>query len=495
MAPRILVVEDEVIIATQLEERLRRMGYDVAGHSNSGEDAVKKALDLKPDIILMDIVMPGKLDGINAAERIKQELDIPVIFLTAFADDSLIDRAKRAEPLGYILKPYQENEIKAVIELSLYKIKLERELVSASLSLGRDHLAAALKIIEDGVMTTDRLGKVILLNKAAEELTGWKKEEAFGKNLPEVFCFKDEKSGDPCINLAELIISESAFKSINNRGTLSTKDGRKRTLALSCLPISDKEKNIGAVIVFRDITEIEKKEEKIITERKLESMGTLAEGIAHNFNNILTALLLNLDMAKTLVNSQDGVYERLIGAEKAGYRIKDLARKLLLFSKGVSANKKKSSISQLIRKTLSNSLRGSIVKSEFYPPDDLWPVLINVEQITNVLANLIDNAVEAMPEGGVIKITAENVFLEQNFILSAREGKYIKITIQDNGVGIPKGNLHKIFDPFFTTKKDIGSGLGLSSAYSAIKWHDGYIDVTSEVGVGTTFYIYLPACE
>jgi CheY-like chemotaxis protein len=241
--------------------------------------------------------------------------------------------------------------------------------------------------------------------------------------------------------------------------------------------------------VFRDITERQKMEEELVRAQKLESLGNLAGGIAHDFNNILTAILSNSNLAK--MYAQDNrITDRLTKVEKASLQARELTQQLLTFSKGGAPIKKPTSIAGLIKDSVSFALRGSNVRCHFYIPDGLWSVDIDEGQISQVINNLIINADQAMPEGGIIQVEVENVSLQEN-LLPIR-GNYVKLSITDHGVGIPQNYIQKIFDPYFSTKQK-GSGLGLSTSYSIIKNHDGYIDVGSEVGVGSTFHVYLPA--
>lgn len=244
---------------------------------------------------------------------------------------------------------------------------------------------------------------------------------------------------------------------------------------------------------LRDITERKRLEEESMKIQKLESLGILAGGIAHDFNNLLTAILGNISLAKIHTNPEDKIYERLAEAEKASMRAKDLTQQLLTFSKGGEPVKKTVSLKGLIHDTACFALRGSKTKCECRLPDNLWPVEIDEGQITQVFHNLLINADHAMPEGGVVDIHAENITStdDKTGVLPIL-GKYVKISVHDNGIGIPKDHLMKIFDPYFTTKQK-GSGLGLTSVFSIIRKHDGMITVESEQGKGTAFHIYLPA--
>jgi CheY-like chemotaxis protein len=223
---------------------------------------------------------------------------------------------------------------------------------------------------------------------------------------------------------------------------------------------------------------------------KMESISILAGGIAHDFNNILTAILGNITIAKMHINREDRSFKLLTEAEKASLRAKDLTQQLLTFSKGGAPVKKSVSISGLLKDTTEFALSGSKTSYNLCVPDDLWPVEIDAGQISQVINNLIINADQAMPGGGMITVHAENVTVGQNEH-PLQQGTYVKISITDEGIGIPHDHLQKIFDPYFTTKQK-GSGLGLAICDSIVRTHDGHITVESRLGVGTTFYIWLP---
>ncbi len=243
-----------------------------------------------------------------------------------------------------------------------------------------------------------------------------------------------------------------------------------------------------------DITEHKRMEEELLKAQKLESLSVLAGGIAHDFNNLLMGILGNLSLARMAVSPGDQINERLEAAEKATLRARDLTQQLLTFAKGGAPIKETASIAHLIGDTAEFALRGSNVRCDVRLPDDLWPVEVDEGQMSQVIQNLIINADQAMPEGGVLRIRAENVTVSSEGDLPLPPGRYVKVTFTDQGVGIPEEHLSKVFDPFFTTKQK-GSGLGLATAYSIIKRHGGHIAVESTLGAGTTFTIYLPASE
>ncbi len=255
--------------------------------------------------------------------------------------------------------------------------------------------------------------------------------------------------------------------------------------------------NVVGVIVTRDITEQKRLEEERLRATKLESVGLLAGGIAHDFNNILTSVFANIGLAKMISAKHpsptaETMTDRLSAAEKACLRARDLTKQLLTFAKGGAPVKSATSIRSIITDTVEFALRGSRVRCSLQLDDDLWAAEVDEGQISQVLQNLIINADQAMPEGGSIQLAAHNNTVMASSSLPLKPGKYVMVSVSDQGIGIPNEHLSKIFDPYFTTKQK-GSGLGLATTYSIMKRHEGHIAVSSSLGKGTTFTLYLPA--
>lgn len=271
--------------------------------------------------------------------------------------------------------------------------------------------------------------------------------------------------------------------------------GRRLRLETHAVPLRNENNEIIAALgVTRDITDRKILESELLKAQKLESIGLLAGGIAHDYNNLLTAILGNITLAKTYLSSEDKAFARLVDAENASLRAKDLTRQLLTFARGGAPVKKMASIPEVMKEAAGFALRGSKVQCEVSIPADLWPVEVDVEQMSHVIHSMVINADQAMPGVGTITIACRNAAIPANGPLQLKEGNYVQISIQDRGVGITKEHLPKIFDPYFTTKP-MGSGLGLATSYSIIKKHSGHIAVESTPEIGTTFHIYLPASE
>lgn len=368
----------------------------------------------------------------------------------------------------------------------------DRKLAEEKLAAEKEMLSVTLRSIGDAVITTDKNGIIILINSAAEHVTGWTQKEAAGTPLQEVFQIIDEKTRKPCENPVEKVLDQGKASDLDTDTVLVSKDGTEKIIANSSAPIRDRTSNIiGVVLVFRDITEKRKTEQELLRTQKLESLGILAGGIAHDFNNILTAILNNVTLAG-MYTADEKIKTRLTKVEKASLEAKSLTQQLLTFSKGGTPIKRITSIADLIKDSVSFALRGSNVRCHFYIQDDVWPAEVDEGQISQVINNLIINADEAMPGGGIIQVRAENAVIDSGSNLPLKPGEYVKVSIKDQGIGIPGEYLSKVYDPYFTTKQK-GSGLGLATAYSVINQHTGCIDVESEVGVGTTVRFWLPA--
>jgi signal transduction histidine kinase len=252
----------------------------------------------------------------------------------------------------------------------------------------------------------------------------------------------------------------------------------------------------GAMETLEDITEQKIAEEELLRRSKVESLGMFADGVAKDFDGLLTAILRNVFLAKISATDEDKIVEDgLAVAERAGLQAKELAHRLITFAQGGYPVRKLENLEQLLRESVKNVFNDSQVPCEISIAQDLWPSEIDSVQIKQVIENILINAREAVSDGGIVKLIAENIVTATN-IRTLGRGRYIRIIIKDNGVGIPKENLPRIFDPYFTTKEKSGRGgigLGLAICDSIIKNHEGLITVESVANVGTSFSIYLTA--
>jgi len=389
------------------------------------------------------------------------------------------------------------DQLGKLIQMIEYAIDVTgRKQDQADLAAEKERLSVTLRSIGDGVITTDISGKIVLLNRVAEELTGWRTEEAEGRPLEEVFHILNEQTGEVSENPATKVVSSGNVVGLAEHTVLLTRDGSKRRVADSGAPILDAESNIiGVVLVFRDVTEQLKTEKELLKVKKLESIGILAGGIAHDFNNILAAILGNINLALFDQDLKEKTKRLLSEAEKASIRAKELTQQLLTFSKGGEPVKEVASLDNVIRDSANFILLGDKVACIYDIPEDLCLVDIDKGQMSQVIQNIVLNAGHAMPEGGTIFISCQNLADDKEEAFPfAPDGRFVKISIQDSGIGMQENITEKIFDPYFTTKHG-GSGLGLAISQSIINKHHGHITVESTPGVGSTFTIYLPCSK
>lgn len=346
----------------------------------------------------------------------------------------------------------------------------------------------------DPIVVCDDKGIPIYVNPAFVRVFGWQFAEVKNEKIDFVPPGVEKET-------SEIIGLITGKKEISNLETKrKTKDGRIRDVSISAAAHFDEQgRYAGSVFQLRDITERKLLEAELLKMHKLESTGLLAGGIAHDFNNILSAILMNTQMA--LINMENPAMAAgfLRGVEAATGRAEKLARQLLTFAKGGTPVKKLASLEKFVREVVEFVLHGSNVKCEFDIADNLWPAEIDEGQMNQVIQNLIINARQAMPLGGVIRISLANVTFnrkpERELLGSDQEkDNFVMISIRDDGVGIQPENLGKIFDPYFTTKEK-NVGLGLSTTHSIVTRHNGRITVKSEAGLGSTFSIYLPASK
>ncbi len=493
----ILIVEDEILFAKNLQNTLISQGYQAPFICDNGKDAIVKAEEINPTLVLMDIMLKGKMDGIDAAEYLYFRLNIPVIFITAFADEKTLNRSRIAEPYGYLLKPISERELQTTIEMAIQKHRLENKLKEKE-----EWLSFILGNIEDAVFVTNNKLEINYINQAAESLTGLTQKETIGLPIKDILILQEM---DKIINLDKILnnVKNNNKKfEIMSEFSLIDKEHNKIPVNGSISPLwDDRNLFMGILIVIRDITSQKKIENEVLKLEKLESLSLLAGGIAHDFNNMLTAVIGNLSLCRLNNIKKDELNSYLEESEKACLRAKELTQQLMTYAKGGTLNLKTHDIRNVIQSIVSFIIHGSNIKPVYEFTDDLKLVNIDLSQIEQVIQNLVINAREAMADGGILTIIAENIIINDESLIKSpveniplKNGNYVKIIFKDNGNGIADKNIKKIFDPYFTTKPN-GTGLGLPTAFSLLKKHNGAISVESEIGKGTTFIIYLPASK
>ncbi len=495
---KILYLEDDEGLAYLLKERLEKNKQYSVETVNNGREGLERCLSGQFDILLVDLTMP-EMNGLEVIQAIKtQKHSIPAIMISGSGNEASAVKALKAGAYDYLMKDIDGNYLEllpSVIERTFEQDRIINEKLETEIALkeSEEKLRKITDSMLDAIITIDSSGLITFWNRAAEEMFGYAKEEVLGKNMHDLIAPK--KFHD------EIFKGMDGFKETGKGNIIG------KTLTLPALKkdgtefmadqsfSAEKIKGLWyATAIVRDITERLQMEEEIFKAQKLESVGVLAGGIAHDFNNILTAILGNTNLATILLTSGQTAktFETLKNIEKATMRASDLTQQLLTFSKGGEPIKATMSIVDLIKNSSSFALRGSNVKSDIFVSDDLWLVEVDQGQINQVINNLVINAVHAMPDGGVVKITAENLDGVKDIdTTTLKNDKFVRVSIKDHGVGIEKDIVRKVFDPYFTTK-ETGSGLGLASSYSIIRKHNGTITVESEAGKGSVFHVYLP---
>ncbi len=432
-------------------------------------------------VILFSFIIANYItDPINQLKEVSEKI-------TEGNFDVYID-IKTNDEIGQFAKTFKTmlNQLKLnIINLTETKKLLAEE---------KEKLTIILNSIADVIITIDINGEILFVNSRAEELIGYSINQLKGKHIADISIFNN-------MTINNITLVDIALKTIQHRNiikyphTFSIKDYKQNMhyVNVTCAPImSTTGKLLGVVIVLTDVTDKKRLEEEQLRSQKIESIAILAGGIAHDFNNILTGILGNISLAKLFADNNYKLIERLDAAEAASIQARELTQQLLIFSKGGAPVKSTTSIANILKDTVKFSLHGSKVTYEFDIDSNLWNVDVDISQFNQVINNLIINANQAMPYGGKIYIEAKNTIITPKEFPFLSPGKYIKISIQDEGVGIPAEHINRIFDPYFTTKSQ-GNGLGLAIVYSIIKRHDGHIEVESVLGKGTKFTIYIPA--
>lgn len=372
----------------------------------------------------------------------------------------------------------------------------ERKRAEQALRESEEKYRALFEGAVDGIYTlkvTNKGARVVDCNPQGLKLLGCRRLQEIISKSPLEFSAPTQPDGTPSVKLVEERLTAAlAGESPCFEWQCRRLDGTLFDAEVSVNHLTMKTERFVQAIL-RDITERKRMEKELQETQRIEALGVLAGGIAHDFNNILTAVMTNLSMARMWGDLNEDTSQMLADAEGATLRAKDLSQQLLAFAKGGSPIKRPVSVSKLLKDTIRFILSGSNVRCEYDLADDLWLLDADEAQIGQVIQNLIINADQAMPEGGIIKIRAENVMIEKTH-LNTKQGRHVKISIRDRGHGITEKQLPKIFDPFFTTKEK-GRGLGLATAFSIVRRHNGFIHVDSELGVGTSFHVHLPASK
>jgi two-component system cell cycle sensor histidine kinase/response regulator CckA len=524
MPARILITEDEMVVALDLEQRLTRLGYEICATAASGEESLSLATEFKPDLVLMDIQLQGELDGIQAAALIRSELDLPVVFLTANADEKTFQRAQLTHAASYLLKPFKERELQLCIELALTNHALQRQqreareqleqrviertalLTESNNSLRaemhtRIHAqeknraqAALLDKARDAIFVRSLDGLVTYWNLSAERLYGHPAREAIGRPADELTGSHDDTAHTHAL-AATLSEGEWIGELLHHR-----RDGTELLVESRWTLVRDDLTGdpLKILVVNTDMTERKKIEAQFLRAQRLESIGSLASGIAHDLNNVFTPLIMSGQLLgdATLADADRRMVDIMLASARRGA---DMVKQVLMFVRGTEGEREAfrlehlvKEVHHLIEETFPRSIR---IRSRF--DADLPLVMGDATRLHQVLMNLCVNARDAMETGGELTLHIEQRTLDASaatLIPGASAGDFLRLTVSDTGPGMTPEVLSKIFDPFFTTKAPgKGTGLGLATVQAIIHDHGGFLEVETAPGTGAHFHVHLPA--
>ena len=485
----VIIVEDEGLVALDLKRRLERMGYSVTARASGGREAVEKARETAPDLVLMDIFLGEDPDGIEAAEIIRERLYVPVVYLTAHSDGATLERAKATGPLGYVLKPFRDRELQIAIEMALYKHRAEMMIWES-----REWLAATLRSVGDAVIANDRNGAVSFMNVAAEMLTGWREEEARGRPLSEVLHLVDGATRAAQENPVSRVLREGRPHSLPGNILLVPKEGDPLPIEDSFAPIIDPQRGVlGAVLVFHDITKRREAERRIQQlneqlERNVAELDAFSYSVAHDLRaplrsiNGFSAILLE-DHERRL--DEDGK-KYLQNIRRASQRMCQLIDDLLRLSR--------MSFAGLRRTQVDLSALAWGVAQEFKKghPD-------------RSVEFFIQPGATAQGDPGLLKIALDNLLGNAWKFTGKRDGARIEFGqlnqheqrvyfVRDNGTGFDMACAKKLFGVFQRLHSDVefpGTGVGLATVQRIIRRHGGRVWAEGRVGQGACFYFTL----
>ncbi|MBW4523384.1 MAG: response regulator [Scytolyngbya sp. HA4215-MV1] len=493
VSAKILVVEDEVIVARTIANQLTQLGYTVVGTASSGAVAIDKANRTQPDLVLMDVVLKGAMDGVTAASQICQQQDVPIVFLTAYADENTLQRAKNTLPLGYIVKPFSPAELRVAVELALFKHQVERELRA-----NRAYLSTLLRSMHDAVMATDEQGLVTFMNPAAEALTGWRETDAFGKNAAEVLYLVDEVTDLLAEHPVTQVLETHEVAFLKEFTALVKRNGDRIPIGDSASPLQHQLAGIsGVVVVFWDMSAYRRSEllqKALEKEQELNQLKSqFVTTVSHEFRSPLAVIrtaaeLLELRGADVFDEKMKSYVQRI---KASVHQMNQLMEDVLLMGRVEARRLDFTPAPVNLQQVCQDLLEACSLhltdthELVFTHPDEVLETWLDENLLHLILSNLLHNAIKYSPAGG-------RIHFDYSY---SEDGQTVSFRVQDQGLGVPQSEQAQLFDSFFrasNTQSIQGTGLGLAIVKRCVALHQGQIDFTSTVGVGTTFTVALP---
>jgi two-component system, cell cycle sensor histidine kinase and response regulator CckA len=375
----------------------------------------------------------------------------------------------------------------------------ERKRTEEALRQSEERFRTTLYSIGDGVITTDADGAISQMNRVAEALTGWREEDALRRPVEEVFQVVDEETRRPVESPVTQVLERGVIFGLANRAVLVAKDGTQKPIADSCAPILNaRGETTGIVLVFSDQSERRELQAQLFQAQKMEAVGRLAGGVAHDFNNMIGVILGYAKLMENQLNPLDPLYRNVQAIAAAAERSANLTKQLLAFARrqviapvALNLNDSLSALQKMLSRLI-----GEDISLNLLPSLDLWNIKVDPTQVDQILANLATNARDAIQDVGTITIETANICVDKSDLMEHLEfspGEYVMLAFSDTGKGMDRATQERIFEPFFTTKSDgQGTGLGLATVFGIVKQNNGFIQVNSELGKGASFKIYFP---
>lgn len=480
----ILIVEDEAVIAMDLQRRLEQLGYGVTAIASTGVEALAEMDRCRPNLVLMDIQLEGghagiNIDGVETARRIAAKYPVPVIFVTSFTDEATVTRAGLCGPSGYIVKPFTDRDLSTAIQIALHRHVLEQRLAAE-----REWLSSIVNSVGDALLATDGAGIVRLLNPAAERFTGWNEALAIGRSYREILTLLDCDSGRT-VDPIGLALSDGE-QSQGRLFRLIDQNGREFFIEECTNVISAEGNLLGVIFVFRDVADRIEKERELRHFREKESIGRLCGGVAHDFNNHLAVILGNSILGIRESTAHPPLRQRFSSISEAAERATERTQQLLALAGLQVLHSERCDIHDILlglRLTALPLLR-SFIQFDLHLDAPRSIVSVDRTQLHQALLNVVLHARDSIPANGSISIATSNC------------GGMLVIAIEDNGVGMEPEKAATIFEPFPAGAQAGGvSSLGLSTTKGIVVQSGGRIEVDSHFGVGSTFTIALPLAE